>query len=119
MTSFAKQYDVGGAYDSWTTAAFASTGFVTLGDFECQAFKTKAFFLTAATTDAAYKVLGSVDGGANYDITVLSSASLTVGNSTYFQVTDMYTDLRIQIAKASTAVSTGGTVAGKYFGVTL
>ncbi len=74
--------------------------------------------LTAATTNIGYKVLGSIDGGTNYDITVLSSANLTMGNSTYFQVTDMYTDLRIQCSNTSTT-STGGTMAGKYFGVTL
>jgi hypothetical protein len=118
LTSFAKQYDIGGAYDSWTTAATASTAFTVLGSFACKAYKTKAIVLTAATTDIAYKVMGSIDS-TNYDITVLSSASLTVGNSTYFQITDMYTDIQVQIAKASTAASTGGTMAGKYFGVTL
>jgi hypothetical protein len=117
LGSFSKQYEVGGEYASWTTTATASTAFASLGSLDARAFKTKAILLTAATTDIGYKVMGSIDS-TNYDITVLSSANLTVGNSTYFQITDMYTDLQVQIAKTSTT-STGGTMAGKYFSVSL
>jgi hypothetical protein len=117
LTTFSRQYEIGGEYASWTTTATASTAFASLGTMDSRSFKTKAILLTAATTDIGYMVLGSIDS-TNYDITVLSSANLTVGTSTYFQITDMYTNLRVDIAKASTT-STGGTMAGKYFGVSL
>ncbi len=118
MGNFTRQYDVGGYYDSWTSLNTTSTVFADLGTFDCKGFKTKVFMLTATSTDLAYKVLGSIDGGTNYDITILSSASLTANASTYFYVTDYYTNIKVQGAYGSTTGSTG-TLAGKYVGVTL
>jgi hypothetical protein len=79
--------------------------------------KTKVISLTATSTDLAYKVLGSIDGGANYDLTVLSSAALAAAASTKFEITDYYTDLKIQGAYGSTAATSTGTLSGKYAGV--
>lgn len=117
-TSFSKQYEVGGYYSTWTDLTVSSTAFTDLGTFDCKAFKTKTIVLTATSTDLAYKVLGSIDGGSNYDIVEKSSASLTASNSTAFQVTNLYTNIKVQGAYASTT-GTGGTLSGKYFGVTL
>lgn len=118
-TSFSRQYEVGGLYDSFTSLSVTSTAFADLGTIDAKTFKTKSILLTATTTDLSYKVLGSIDGGSNYDITVLSSASLTAGNSTQFYVTDYYTNLKVQGAYNSTAATSTGTLAGKYVAVTL
>ena len=118
-TSFSKQYEVGGLFDSFTTLSITSTAFTDLGTIDAKTFKSKYIHLTAASTDLSYKVLGSIDNGANYDITVLSSAALASGASTAFLVTDYYTNLKIQGAYGSTTATSTGTLAGKYAAVTL
>ena len=118
-TSFSRQFEVGGLYDSFTTLSITSTAFTDLGTIDAKTFKSKYIRLTAASTDLSYKVLGSIDGGANYDITVLSSAALAAAASTAFLVTDMYTNLKVQGAYGSTAATSTGSLSGKYYAVTL
>lgn len=118
-TSFSRQYEVGGVYDTFTNLSISSTGFTDLGTIDSKTFKSKYIHLTATTTDLSYKVMGSIDGGANYDITVVSSASLTATNSTAFLITDYYTNLKVQGAWSSTAATSTGTLSGKYVAVTL
>lgn len=118
-TSFSRQYEVGGFYDTFTTLNITSTAFTDLGTIDCRSAKSKHIRLTAASTDLTYKVLGSIDGGSNYDITVLSSAALAAAASTNFLVTDYYTNLKIQGAYGSTTGTSTGTLAGKFATVNL
>lgn len=119
VTKFSKQFDIGGEYDDFTNLSVSSTAFTELGTIDCKCYKTKTIFLTAETTDLSYKIMGSIDGGANYDITAASSATLTAGNSTCVEITDYYTDLTVQGAWASTSATSTGTLSGKYAAVTL
>lgn len=118
-TSFSRQYEIGGYYNSFTSASITSTAFTDLGTIDARSFKSKYILLTAASTDLAYKVLGSIDGGSNYDITVVSSAALADGSSTAFIVTDYYTNLKVQGAYGSTAATSTGTLSGKYVSASL
>lgn len=121
-TSFSRQYEVGGLYDSFTSVSLTSTSAGTFSDFgtiDAKTFKSKRINLTATATDMAYKVLGSIDGGANYDITVVSSATLAGAASTAILITDYYTNLKIQVTYPTTTGTSTGTLSGKYAAVTL
>lgn len=121
-TSFSRQYEVGGVYDSFTSVnqSLVNAGtFTDFGTIDARTFKSKRINLTATTTDLAYRLLGSIDGGANYDITVISSATLAGAASTAILVTDYYTNLKIQITFPTTTATSTGTMSGKYAVVTL
>lgn len=118
-TSFSRQYEVGGLYESWTTLSITSTGFTDLGTIDAKTFKSKYIRLAAASTDLTYKVLGSIDGGSNYDITITSSSALAANASTAFLITDYYTNIKVQGAYGSTTGTSTGSLSGKYVAVTL
>jgi hypothetical protein len=85
------------AYDTTTTQ-----------EVEIRGFKTKTIVVvnSGATNGLTWSVLGSVDGGLNYDITVNSGGNIAASSIASFQDTGYYTHLAFQLKSQSSGSPT-------------
>lgn len=86
-----------------TTDSFAE-----LGVYTCANVLSKSIALreTGGASGIDYRILGSVDGGQNYDETVVADTNLAAGASTIQHIADYFTHLKVEI-KAASAGSQG------------
>jgi hypothetical protein len=92
----------------------STNAYVTIDSVDVVVFRSKTFRFTAATNDLLVNVLGSIDGGANYDQTVDADVAVGSGVTVAKTYTGAYTHMRIQV-KAAVAGSQG-TLSTKFFG---
>jgi len=76
-------------------------------------FRSKTFIFTATDENLLINILGSIDGGANFDQTVEADLSVTTSASVTKTYTTALTHIKIQVKSATS--STPGTLTGKYF----
>lgn len=88
-----------------------------VGTWESQLLKTKRLRFVATTNDLLVQILGSLDDGLNFDVTVVSEFAVNVGTPVVQTVTDYVTDLKVQVKPA--VADTHGTLATKYAGASL
>lgn len=73
------------------------------GDLDVRRYKTKKIVAKNTGANAArINVLGSVDGGTNYDVVLVNNVALAVGNISVTDLTDALTHIRIE-ARAQNA----------------
>jgi hypothetical protein len=87
--------------------------YVDIGSLCVSFFRTKTFVFTATLNDLLVNVLGSIDGGLTYDITLESDINITVGTPLTKTYATPLTHIKIQV-KSATAGSVG-TLATKHF----
>ncbi len=84
------------------------------GSWSTLFLKTKRFQFDAATNNLHVRILGSLDGGATYPITVEAEFTVTVGTTSVKTSTDWYTNLKVQVKAASGGSQ--GTLSTKFGG---
>lgn len=71
---------------------------VDMGTFSCRMLRSKNLQFSAATNTLVGKVLGSVDGGVTFPVTVEAEFDVTVAGSPVVKTsTAYYTHLKIQV----------------------
>jgi hypothetical protein len=74
--------------------------YVDVGELDCELHRTKRIRVAAATNNLHVKILGSMDGGATYDIEVVAEFTVTAGTPQIQTITDYYTHLKVQTKPA-------------------
>lgn len=65
---------------------------------DVQGLKDKALVIkNTGTKTLSWKLLGSIDGGAEYDVTVKAEADVLSAAYEYYRFTDYYTHLKVQL----------------------
>lgn len=84
-------------------ADYTTTGndWADAGTWNVQALKTKALYFTATTKDLSVQILGSLNGGTTYPITVETSFAVATATPVKKQITDYYTNLKVQVKPAA------------------
>jgi hypothetical protein len=70
---------------------------VDMGIFVCRTLRSKNLSFSAATNTLVAKVLGSIDGGVTYPITVEAEFDVTVASPVQKVNTVYYTHLKLQV----------------------
>jgi hypothetical protein len=96
------------------TAQLSTDDYATVDSVDVAVLRSKTFRFTAATNDLLVKVLGSLDGGANYDQVAEADISVTSGSTVAKTYTAPYTHMRVQVKAAVAAAQ--GTLSTKFFG---
>lgn len=81
-----------------------------------QFLASRHFDFQAATNDLHVQILGSLDGGVTFPITVVAEFTITAGTPIQKIITagEYYTDLKVQVKPAVAA--THGTLTGQFAG---
>jgi len=88
------------SYGSFDDELTTINTYVDVGIIDGQLFRTKRVRVDAVTNNLHVKILGSMDGGATYDIEVVAEFTVTVGTAQIQTVTDYYTHLKVQVKPA-------------------
>jgi len=84
-------------WDTLPNYTSTGNGLVDVGVFPCFGFKTKQFAFTAATNAMKAVILGSLDGGATYPITLVAAFTVATGATPTLQtVTTYVTHIKVQ-----------------------
>lgn len=81
-----------------TASSFAAIGTAT---WNCSHLKTKVIEVAAASKNLVAKIMGSIDGGATYNISAVASFSVAAAAATRQTITGVYTNLQIQVHPAT------------------
>lgn len=97
--------------DNFALANFLTTvnTLADAGVFAVRLFKTKHVVFQATTNNLLVVILGSVDDGVTYPVTVEAEFAVNVGTPVTKTVTGYYTNLKIQVKPA--VADTHGTLA--------
>ncbi len=85
------------------TAAYAAATDTVL---DVRGMKEKVVMVKAATNTVTYTILGSIDDGANYDITVKADTAVTAGNQDIYRDSVYYTHWKVRVKAAAAATAT-------------
>jgi hypothetical protein len=96
------------------TDKLSTNSYVTIDSIDVAVLRSKTFRFTAADNDLLVNVLGSLDGGANYDQAVDADVAVGSGVTVAKTYTGAYTHMRIQVKAA--AAGSQGTLSTKFFG---
>lgn len=83
--------------------------------WNCECLGGKTLYFTAATNNLLVKILGSLDEGVTFPVTVESEFSVAVGSPVLKTISTYYNSLKIQVKPAvagvhgTLSVSSGGT----------
>ena len=105
------------AWNSFTALLTTVNTYADVGAWDVALLKTKQFYFSAATNDLLVQILGSVDGGATYPITVEAEFSVATATPVNKTVTGYYTDLKVQVKPAVN--DTHGTLSTQYAGASI
>ena len=88
------------SYGSFDDLLTSVNTYVDVGVIDAELYRTKRVRVAAATNNLHVKILGSMDGGASYDIEVEAEFTVTVGTPQIKSTTDYYTHLKVQVKPA-------------------
>ena len=104
--------NVNGADQLYVSEAFVTADAIanarpTNGDLVIRTYKSKTIVLTnTGANDARVTIMGSVDAGTNYDVTIINDVLLQAGNTLISDETRAMTTLRIQARSAGAGLPT-------------
>ena len=104
-------------FDSMSNKLTTGNNYVdnSVGAWATHFMKTKHFVFAGVTNNLLVEVMGSVDGGATYDLTAETDIAITAaGNAVSKTYTTYYTNMRVRVKPA--AANTHGTLSTKYAG---
>ncbi len=104
--------NVNGSDQLYVTEAFATADAIANarpsdGNLDTRHYKSKTVAITnTGANDARITIMGSVDGGSNFDITILSDGLLTAGNTVIADEARAMTDISIEARSDMAGMST-------------
>ena len=94
-------FDGNDTYFAYESDAVTTTdAYAVACTIRCPGFRTKEFYIGAATNNIKYKVEGSLDGGTTYPKEVIAEATVVAAAGAYTQLTNGFTNLRVQVKSA-------------------